>query len=93
MHHQLLLGVHLVVAVGVRLHRGVVAAPVGSTIENVFYLFISESSYPPPGFRPMNMGLTNQQYLYLLELFRVNEFNLKLPSHSLSGDIGLGRVG
>ena len=35
-HHQLLLGVHLVVAVGVRLRRRVVPAPVGSITENVF---------------------------------------------------------
>ena len=40
-HHHLLLGVHLVVAVGVRLRRGVVPAPVGSTIENVFYSFLN----------------------------------------------------
>ena len=64
MHHQLLLGVHLVVVVGDR-------APVIPSPPEIENLFNSQSIYPSPGFRPMNMSLTNKRYFYLLELFRV----------------------
>ena len=38
----------------------------------------------------MNISLTNKRYFYLLELFRVIEVDLKLPSHSFSGEVGIG---